>query len=60
MKILFLDIDGCLNCQTTKDRIGGKGGLIGIDDKMLKRVKNICKKTGAKIVLSSFWRLSEE
>lgn len=63
MKLIFLDCDGTINCKTTKDRINDKkggGGLLGIDSKMLKRVKKICKKTGAKIVLSSCWRVWDE
>lgn len=30
MKIVFLDVDGVLNCPTTKDRIP-KSGFIGLD-----------------------------
>jgi hypothetical protein len=56
-KIIFLDIDGCLNCRTTKER---HGPFLGIDQKLVKIFNQIIKKTGAKVVLSSTWRLSED
>lgn len=57
MKILFLDIDGVLNCKTTSQR---HQGFIGIDPYMALLVDRICQATGAQIVLSSNWRLWEE
>lgn len=54
MKVIFLDVDGVLNCQGTTARCGG---LIGIDSAKVKLLKQIVDATGAKIVLSSSWRL---
>lgn len=56
MKVLFLDVDGVLNCRTTKERFV-RGGFIGIDPKKVALVKQIIKETGCEIVLSSSWRL---
>lgn len=57
MKVIFLDIDGVVNCATTKQR---HGGFIGIDPEKAELVKRLIKNTGAKVVLSSTWRLDEE
>lgn len=57
MKILFLDIDGVLNGWNTKERIGG---YIFIDEERILRLKEIIDKTGAKIVLSSSWRMCND
>lgn len=57
MKVLFLDIDGVVNCAKTVNR---HGGYIGIDPFMALLVNRICEATGASIVLSSSWRLSED
>ena len=53
MKVLFLDIDGVVNCAKTVQRYGG---VIGIDPYMALLVGRIVEATGAKIVLSSSWR----
>lgn len=53
MKVIFLDIDGVLNTIYTKERING---MIFVEDKYIKILKEICDKTGAKVVLSSSWR----
>lgn len=53
MKIIFLDIDGVLNCQSSKSRCSI---YIGIDNDKVKRLRAIVDATGAKIVLSSSWR----
>lgn len=54
MKVLFLDIDGVVNCQTTKERIGS---TIGIEPVKMALIKRIVKQTGCVVVLSSSWRL---
>ena len=54
MKILFLDIDGVVNCESTAQR---HRGAIGIDPYMALLVARIVERTGAKVVLSSTWRL---
>lgn len=53
MKVLFLDIDGVVNCGRTTTRYRG---IIGIDPHMAFLVGRIVLNTGAKIVLSSSWR----
>lgn len=56
MKVLFLDIDGVVNCVTTAQR---HRGAIGIDPHMAFRVGKIQLDTGCEVVLSSSWRLNE-
>jgi len=54
MKVIFLDIDGVLNCDhTTNPR---KFPYV-VDKKLLARFKKLLSRTGAKVVLSSSWRL---
>lgn len=53
MKILFLDIDGVVNCATTAQR---HRGAIGIDPYMACLVRRIVEATGCQVVLSSSWR----
>lgn len=61
MKVVFLDVDGVLNCASrwgslptcaTEMHSGGK-----IDPIATKRLKTIIDATGAKIVVSSTWRI---
>lgn len=54
MKVLFLDVDGVLNCWTTKELT--LHGYKFVERKFVKRVKRIVDETGCKIVLSSTWR----
>ena len=54
MKVIFLDIDGVLNCTYSKSRCQG---YTGIDIDKAERLKEIVDATGARIVLSSTWRL---
>jgi hypothetical protein len=51
MKIIFLDIDGVLN-----NRESLKNGVQIVPDLVLL-LEDICDKTGAKIVISSSWRI---
>jgi len=53
--ILFLDVDGVLNCQTTTER--SPSGMIGIEDVQLNFLKELVDETNSLIVLSSTWRL---
>lgn len=53
MKILFLDIDGVVNCATTPQR---HRGFIGIDPYMAHLVRMIVEQTDCQVVLSSSWR----
>lgn len=65
MKILFLDIDGVLNSTRSAVAFGGypmnveKPHMERFDHVAVALIKKICKDTGAKIVLSSVWRLYE-
>ena len=53
MRIIFLDIDGVLNC---KDTPNPRGFPYIIDPHLLANLKELLKRTGAKVVLSSSWR----
>lgn len=53
MKIIFLDMDGVLNCRTSRSRCGM---YLGIDDDKLMLLKNIVDQTSAIIVLVSTWK----
>ena len=57
MKIIFLDIDGVLNCNTSKSRCGD---FIGIDKDKVKRLASIVEQTNAKLVLISDWKIGWE
>ena len=54
MKILFLDVDGVLNC--VRCQIKTPSGYKFVEEQFLNRLKRIIVETGAKIVLSSTWR----
>lgn len=58
MKVIFLDIDGVLNCRTTTTRIAYNGfdGFVGIDPALVKNLNKLVEATKAEIVLSSTWR----
>lgn len=53
MKVIFLDVDGVMNCITTKAKIDG---YMFVDDVKVALLKEIIDLTGAKVVLSSTWR----
>ncbi|MEA2885200.1 MAG: hypothetical protein QOH32_4456 [Bradyrhizobium sp.] len=53
MKIIFLDIDGVLNCSKTPNP---RDFPYIVDKKLLARLKKLLDRTGAKVVLSSTWR----
>lgn len=65
MKVIFLDIDGCLN---SKERWARCVRLMGpefwvqdrplIDVAALERLSALVRRTGARVVLSSTWRLT--
>ena len=52
-KILFLDVDGVLNTQSCR-------GQDAIHPKLLRRLAEVVLFSGAKIVLSTTWRLHVE
>ena len=53
--ILFLDVDGVLNCHTTTET--SPSGMIGVGDVQLNFLKELIDETNSLIVLSSTWRL---
>ena len=53
MKIIFLDIDGVLNCDKTRNP---RKFPYVVDKKLLKRLNGLLERTNAKVVLSSSWR----
>jgi hypothetical protein len=62
MKLIFLDVDGVLNHSNA---IGWKRTDESLDWRVIDpdcvfEINRILRETGAKIVLSSVWRLSEE
>jgi hypothetical protein len=54
MKVIFLDIDGVLNCNTTPNP---RNFPYVVDKKLVVRLKKLLDRTGAKVVLTSSWRL---
>ena len=53
MKVIFLDIDGVLNCDKTHNP---RKFPYVVDRTLLARLKRVLKATRAKVVLSSSWR----
>lgn len=53
MKVIFLDVDGVLNCTTSKSRCMN---YVGIDADKIRRLKEIVDTTDAKIVLTTTWK----
>ena len=53
MEVIFLDIDGVLNCTNTPNP---RKFPYVVDPKLLKRFKRLVQQTGANFVLSSTWR----
>jgi len=53
VKIIFTDIDGVLNCSSTRNP---RNFPYLVDKKLLGRFKRLLARTGAKAVLSSSWR----
>ena len=51
-KLIFLDVDGVLNCRTTKDKIDI---YTGIEDEKVSLLKKIVDASNAKIILVSTW-----
>lgn len=55
MKVLFLDVDGVLNHAEAD----WSGGYQALDPACVERVRGVCDRTGARIVVSSTWRGSQ-
>ena len=53
MKVIFLDIDGVLNCKTTANP---RNFPYHSDPELVKRLHRLLDLTDAKVVLSSTWR----
>ena len=53
-KVIFLDVDGVLNSDRTLYE------SISLEDDLILNLKELVNKTGAKIILSSSWRLSTD
>jgi Swiss Army Knife RNA repair-like protein len=53
MKVIFLDIDGVLNCKTTPNP---RSFPFIVDPVLLNRLKRLLQRTEAVVVLSSNWR----
>ena len=60
MKVIFLDIDGVLNCATTTKRLECCNEFTFVDTRKILRLRDIVERTGAQIVLSSTWRLGAD
>jgi predicted AlkP superfamily phosphohydrolase/phosphomutase len=74
MKVLFLDVDGVLNCRDTfyrrhrqwlssclstkEESTEYSWPLAHLDELLVPNLNTICEQTGCKIVLSSTWRLT--
>jgi hypothetical protein len=55
MKVLFLDFDGVLNSH--KFLRAASGGMDRLDPAAVKRLNTIVARSGAKVVISSTWRI---
>jgi HAD domain in Swiss Army Knife RNA repair proteins len=54
MKVIFLDIDGVLNCEETPNP---RTFPYVVDEKLLRRLERLLEQSRAKVVLSSSWRV---
>lgn len=57
MKIIFLDIDGVLNSHGWVHQHGDHTWLSMLDPDRIELLNQITKRTGAKLVISSSWRI---
>ncbi|MBQ0050465.1 MAG: hypothetical protein KBT11_00200 [Treponema sp.] len=62
-RVIFLDIDGVLNYEKWRknqtkyfEKGGFKSNIEPVDERKVKLISKIIRKTGAKVVLSSSWR----
>ena len=56
MKVIFLDIDGVLNCNYSTHEVTSTYSMF-VQDNKIRILKEIIDRTGAKVVLSSTWRV---
>lgn len=59
MKVIFLDVDGVLNCEHSHQRIPGES-YIGIEDNKVDLLQRLVMGCGAEVVLSSDWKIDWE
>ena len=57
IKIIFTDVDGVLNTSRTQRRLCVSDTHMFVDTRKVLRLRDIVERTGAKLVLSSSWRL---
>lgn len=59
MKVVFLDVDGVLNCSSRMGQCVQVGREVGhrMDVDAVQRLATLCRRTGAKVVVSSTWRI---
>lgn len=55
MKVLFLDVDGVLNCSSTREKIDDDS-MRGVEQSKCEMVRRIIRETDCYIVVSSTWR----
>lgn len=57
MRIIFLDVDGVLNCALTKDRYKG---MMGLDDRFIGNLASLVEKRSVKdeTRISSFFLMA--
>lgn len=57
VKIIFIDVDGVLNCSKTTRRLCVSDTHMFVDTRKVLRLREIVERTGAELILSSSWRL---
>jgi hypothetical protein len=57
MIYIFLDVDGVLNCDSTKERCLG---CLGVEPEKVQHLKAIVEETNAEIILTSTWKYGWE
>lgn len=55
MRVIFLDVDGVLNCNSTRQKIPFTE-FLGIEDNKVDLLSRLVKECGAVVVLSSSWK----
>lgn len=57
-KLIFLDLDGCINNRTTMDRFPSfdEDSIYVVEPSCMKALNRIMEETGAMVVVSSTWR----
>lgn len=54
MKVVFLDVDGVLNHDISMEH------GVQLDARNVSLIDDLCKETGAKLVISSTWRINDK